>query len=69
MRQNLIHDNVIPNYINDRYSKWDSELGNLIHDKSTNLEILSDKVIKNNINPEPKSGQQELLENILNKYL
>ena len=26
---------------------------------------LSDK----NINPKPKSGQQELLENILNKYL
>ena len=40
---------------------WDSEEGD--------LESIANKVINENIEPEPQSGQQEYLENILNKYL
>ena len=67
--EKLINDNVIPKYINNRYSNWNGDLGKFIHSKDSNLEALHQRVINNNINPKPKSGQQELLENILNKYL
>ena len=40
-----------------------------IHSKSTNLDTLHEIVIKNNLEPKEKSGQQEMLENIINKYL
>ena len=53
----------------ERYSEWDKDLGKKIHDKDTDLDILHDLVIKNNLNPKAKSGQQEMLENIINKYL
>tara|TARA_Y100000590_G_scaffold328075_1_gene372479 strand:- start:2812 stop:4125 length:1314 start_codon:yes stop_codon:yes gene_type:complete len=67
--EKLIQDNFIPKYIIDRYKKWNDELGKYIYNKNCSLENLFQKVIDLNINPEPKSGQQELLENILNKYL
>ncbi len=67
--ERLINDNILPKHIQERYSKWDNDLGKRIHDKKTNLEELHQTVIDQNINPEPKSGQQELLENLLNKYL
>jgi xylose isomerase len=67
--EKLINDNILPKHIQERYSKWDNDLGKRIHDKKTNLEELHQTVIDQNINPEPKSGQQELLENLLNKYL
>ena len=67
--EKLINDNILSKHIQDRYANWNNELGKHIHDKRTNLEKLHQIVIDQNINPEPKSGQQELLENILNKYL
>ena len=59
----------LPKHIQDRYANWNNELGKRIHDKRTNLEKLHQIVIDQKIKPQPKSGQQELLENILNKYL
>ena len=67
--EKLMNDNVLSKYIEGRYANWNNELGQLIHNNNTNLEILHKAVIDNNINPQPRSGQQELLENILNKYL
>ena len=67
--EKLINDGVLKKYVAERYSNWNKDLGKLIYNKDTNLEKISQLVIENNIYPEPKSGQQELLENILNKYL
>jgi hypothetical protein len=33
------------------------------------LEVIADAVVKNNINPQPKSGRQERLENLWNHYI
>ena len=54
---------------NKRYEDWSGDLGNLIHDSKTSLDIIHKKVIEDNIEPKPKSGQQEFLENLINKYL
>jgi xylose isomerase len=67
--EKMINDKIFLKYIKDRYSNWNKELGTFIHDKNNDLESIASKVINENLEPEPKSGQQELLENILNKYL
>ncbi len=67
--EKLITDNVIPKFINDRYSDWDGELGKFIHNKNTSLDKIQQKVIENNIEPKTRSGRQEYLENVINKYL
>ena len=67
--EKLIEDNVIPKFIKDRYSDWDGELGKFIHDKDASLDSIHQKVIDNNIDPKTRSGRQEYLENIINKYL
>tara|TARA_B100000809_G_scaffold147581_1_gene145090 strand:+ start:1129 stop:2442 length:1314 start_codon:yes stop_codon:yes gene_type:complete len=67
--EKMINDKILPKYVDDRYSNWNNELGTFIHDKNNDLESIASKVINENLEPKPKSGQQELLENILNKYL
>ena len=67
--EKLIEDNVIPKFIKDRYSDWDGDLGKFIHNKDASLDSIHQKVIDNNIDPKTRSGRQEYLENIINKYL
>ena len=65
----MINDKELSTYIQNRYKKWDQALGKFIHSQEGNLETIANKVISENIEPKPQSGQQEYLENILNKYL
>ena len=67
--EKLINDKILPEYIKKRYQNWEKNLGNFIHSKEASLESIQKKVIDDNIEPKPRSGNQEYLENILNKYL
>ena len=67
--EKLINDKILAKYIDERYSDWDKELGQFIYNKDTDLEKIADTVSDKKIEPSPKSGQQEYLENIINKYL
>ena len=67
--EKLINDNILPNYVSKRYEDWDKSLGNFIHSKDATLETIHKKVLDDVIEPKPRSGNQEYLENILNKYL
>ena len=67
--EKLIEDNILPEYIKKRYANWEGEFGKFIHNSSTDLESIHKAVLNENIDPKPKSGQQEYLENIINKYL
>ena len=67
--EKMILDSKLSDYVNNRYKDWNGYLGSFIHDKNNNLEMIANKVIDNNLNPQPRSGNQEFLENILNKYL
>ena len=67
--EKMINDNVIPKFIDDRYNDWNKDLGKFIHDNKTGLDDIHKKIIDNQIEPKPRSGRQEYLENILNKYL
>ncbi len=67
--EKMINDNEISNYISNRYQDWESDLGKFIHNKENDLKSIADKVLNMNINPKPRSGQQEYLENLINKYI
>jgi len=67
--EKMINDKELLKYIKNRYKDWDNGLGNFIHDKKNNLESIANKVTENNLNPHPRSGNQEFLENMINKYL
>lgn len=53
----------------ERYKGWDNSFGQAIMDGKLSIEDLSAKVLTEGIDPIPVSGQQELYENIVNRYL
>ncbi len=66
---NIIDDDVLDAKLRQRYQGWQEGLGCDIMEGKENLHSLSQKVEANNIDPEPVSGEQELLENIVNRYI
>ena len=67
--EKMINDKELPKYTQDRYEDWDAELGKFIHNKNANLESIAARVFDQNLDPQPRSGNQEMLENMINKYL
>ena len=55
--------------VTERYAGWQGELGRAILDGTTTLEALSDGAVAENVTPQPRSGRQELIENMLGRYL
>ena len=51
----------------ERYAGWDTAKGKAL--LNTDLESIKDKVLSEGTNPEPRSGRQERLENLVNRYL
>ncbi len=49
-----------------RYAGWTSERGEIL---DQDLETIASSVEKDGINPQPHSGRQEALENLVNRYL
>lgn len=50
-----------------RYAGWQTEAGTGLLD--SDLSAIHDRVLAEGINPEPRSGKQERLENLVNRYL
>lgn len=50
-----------------RYAGWDSAGGKAL--MSSDLATIHDQVVTDNLDPQPKSGRQERLENLVNRYL
>jgi len=65
----LIEDGTVDQFIDDRYSSWETSDGQQILDGKMSLEALAEKVEKEDINPEPVSGRQEYLENQINRFV
>jgi xylose isomerase len=52
-----------------RYSGWDEGMGKDILDSKLSMEDISGLVLAQDINPQPRSGRQEHLENLVNRYI
>jgi xylose isomerase len=63
----LIEDGTLAGFVEQRYSGWNSELGRAVLAGKKSLADLSDHVIAGRIEPQPRSGRQEMLENLVNR--
>ena len=65
----MLEDGVLTGMVDARYAKWDSSEGKAILKGERSLSEIAERVTKHDINPEPVSARQELLENIVNRYV
>lgn len=64
----MIEDGGLDKAKDARYAGWNEELGKDILAGKLSLDQLADKALEENLDPQPVSGQQELLENIVNRF-
>jgi xylose isomerase len=62
----LIEDGRLDALKKERYAGWDSEIGQTVAKGS--LADIADLVLSKDINPQPTSGRQERLENLINRF-
>ena len=65
----IIEDGTYDKVVDARYAGWQQGLGKDILLGKLSLADLAAKVDAENINPQPKSGQQEYLENLINRFV
>ena len=63
-----MEDNVA-NPLEERYAGWKSAEGKAMLSGKRTLEEIAARVVKKGIEPQPKSGRQEALENVVNRYV
>jgi len=64
----MVEDSSVQGFVNQRYARWRSELGRVVMDEKTTLDDLSDRVIGGQLDPQPRSGRQEMLENRVARF-
>ena len=65
----MIEDGELERFVKDRYAKWNNKEAIRVLSGNMDLETIYKKAVKQNINPKPKSGKQEFLENLVNRFL
>lgn len=64
----IIEDGRLDAFRKERYADWSGPLGSFIHDPNTTLAMVADAAIEANSTPERRSGRQEWLENLVNRF-
>ncbi len=64
----IINDGQLDAFRSLRYAGWQGDLGKSIHAPTASLASIADLAIQHNLSPEPKSGRQEWLENVINRF-
>jgi xylose isomerase len=65
----MIEDKALSEPLAERYTGWKSTEGKAILAGERSLEDLAERVVNKKIEPQPRSGRQEYLENIVNRYV
>jgi xylose isomerase len=65
----MIEDKALDEPLEERYAGWGVPEAKKMLSGKMGLEQIAQQVEKNRINPKPKSGRQEYLESILNRYV
>ncbi|MFY0680169.1 MAG: xylose isomerase [Thalassovita sp.] len=63
----MIEDGGLEDALKSRYAGWESAEAKAM--LNSDLASISDRVLSEGINPEPKSGRQEILENYVNRFV
>jgi xylose isomerase len=62
-------DGVLRDFVKQRYASWDAGIGADIESGKTNFETLEAHMLKKGEADKNVSGRQEMIENVLNRYL
>lgn len=65
----LLEKQELSQCVEKRYAGWNSQLGQKILSSNCSLSELADYALNNNLDPQPASGQQEYLENLVNRTI
>ena len=68
MAARMIEDGRLAAAVKERYAGWDGFLGRRIRDGQASLADLAAHVLDGAVEPKPRSGRQEALENLFNTY-
>ncbi len=67
--ERMLDDGKLQALVDERYAGWEQTLGQNILSGKLSLAQLSDRVSSQKIDPTPRSGRQEMLENWIQQYL
>jgi xylose isomerase len=65
----MIERGELADIVKQRYAGWQTDRGRAILDGKMTLEAVSDGAVAERIAPQPRSGRQELIENITARYI
>lgn len=65
----MLQDKALQDVVDKRYAGWNGDLGRRILNGQTSLQDLAQLVEDSAMDPQPVSGQQEYLENLVNSYI
>jgi xylose isomerase len=64
----IIEDGTLQKFVEERYAGWDTPFGKDIAAGRKSLDDLARHVDERSLEPQPKSGRQEYLENLVNRF-
>src|SRR3954466_3130379 len=67
--EKIVSEGKLDQAVQERYAGWRTDLGERIAGGKLSLAELSDLVLNQGIDPKPRSGRQEALENLANRYV
>ena len=62
-------DGTLDQFVTDRYAGWQGASAQDMLNGKLSLESIAEKVEAEDINPRPRSGRQEYLENVVNRFV
>ncbi|WP_413112394.1 xylose isomerase [Thaumasiovibrio sp. DFM-14] len=65
----MIENDLLSAHVAERYAGWNGDLGKKILNGELSLASIAEFATEKNINPQPTSGKQEYLENIVNRFI
>jgi xylose isomerase len=65
----MIEDEALSKPLRDRYAGWDAPEAQAMLRGDRSLDEIAARVVSDGIEPEPRSGRQEWLENVVNRYV
>ncbi|MNN07921.1 Xylose isomerase [compost metagenome] len=65
----MVQNDELQRLKDQRYAGWKQPFGQAVMAGDFNLESLAEHAFTNELNPQAVSGRQEMLENIVNRYL
>jgi len=65
----MLEEGTLERFRSDRYASWQGNLGRQIMEGRTDLVALGERVVEDDVQPAPRSGRQEYLENYVTRML